>query len=257
MTTTTTLPRHPRTGLYALGILPSGRPVWPVLGGDETGSGGDGQGGQAGAGQQGAGGDGQGQQQGQGQQNDGNQQGQQGGQAPPVGPDGQPLDPARLQRLVDNLRSEIATLKGKQGGQQNGQGQAPGQQQNQQPQQQGQQTGQAPADDTAEQLRTANTKIAIFEHAGKHGANPTALTDSMSFMAKVAKLDPGAADYSTKLGDAIKKAVADHPHYATGQAPGTSPRGGSDGTGRPGAPNRPRTLQDAVAARMTSGPRRT
>lgn len=30
----TTLPVHPRTGLTALAVLPSGRPVWPVLGGN-------------------------------------------------------------------------------------------------------------------------------------------------------------------------------------------------------------------------------
>ncbi|GAA1455449.1 hypothetical protein [Nocardiopsis tropica] len=235
-TTPTPLPTHPTTGLRALGMTRRG-PIWPVLGGDETGSGGDGQGGTAGPGQTGAGGDGQGDQTG------GQQTGQQGGQAPQLGPDGQPWDPARAQALIDNLRAENTRLKGKQ----DGQGQAPGQQQNQGQQAQ-QQAGQAPADDTAEQLRTANTKIAVLEHAAKHGANPTALTDSMSFMAKVAKLDPGAADYSTKLGDAIKKALADHPHYATGQAPGTSPRGGSDGTGRPGATQQPKGLGGALRA---------
>jgi hypothetical protein len=208
-------------------------------------------------------GNGQGSGQQQGQQSDGGQQAQQQAGQAPLGPDGQPLDPARLQRLVENLREENRQLKqrGDQGGNggqqqaagQQGQGQAPAPQQNQQQPQ----AGQAPADDTAAQLRAANTKVAILTHAGKHGANPTALTDSMSFMAQVAKLDPAADDYTKKLSDAIKQAVADHPHYASGQAPGTSPRGGSDGTGRPGAPNRPRTLQDAVAARMAGGPRRT
>lgn len=52
-----TLPIHPRTGLTALGILPSGKIVWPAMGGDGTGDGGDGQGGNANGGQ-GPGGDG-------------------------------------------------------------------------------------------------------------------------------------------------------------------------------------------------------
>lgn len=40
------LPFHPFTGLRALGVLPSGRPVWPVLGGaPDNGSGGSGAGG--------------------------------------------------------------------------------------------------------------------------------------------------------------------------------------------------------------------
>jgi len=153
-----------------------------------------------------------------------------------LGPDGQPWDPARAETLIANLRQEIATLKGKQGSQEPA------------PQQPEPDAGQAPDDDTAEQLRAATTQLAVYQHAGKHGANPTALTDSMSFMDKVAKLDPAAADYTTKLGDAIKKAVTDHPHYASGQAPGGSPRGGSDGTGRPGAPNRPRGINGAVSA---------
>lgn len=36
---TNNLPVHPATGLRALGVLPSGRIVWPVLGGDGTGDG--------------------------------------------------------------------------------------------------------------------------------------------------------------------------------------------------------------------------
>ena len=39
MSETELLPVHPFTGLTALGILPSGRVVWPVLGGDGTGDG--------------------------------------------------------------------------------------------------------------------------------------------------------------------------------------------------------------------------
>jgi len=35
-----TLPIHPRTGLLAVGVLPSGRIVWPVLGGSGEGDGG-------------------------------------------------------------------------------------------------------------------------------------------------------------------------------------------------------------------------
>lgn len=255
--TSTDLPVHPTTGLVALGVTSRG-PVWPVMGGDGTGDGSTRQDG----GQQGAGGDGgqdTGQQQGQGQQDPGNQGQQQGGQEPPLGPDGQPLDPVRLQRLVENLRSEISTLKGKQNsGQQQpaqqGQGQAPApQQQNTQqpqPQQQGQQqAGQEPAptdDGTADKLAAATAELAIFKAAGKHGADPVKLTDSRSFMDKVADLPN--EDREKKLAELIKKTLDDYPHYRSGQAPGTAPRGGSDGTGRPGAPNRPKGLDGALAA---------
>lgn len=43
MTSIDTLPVHPTTGLTAVGVLPDGRPVWPVLGASGDGStGGDG-----------------------------------------------------------------------------------------------------------------------------------------------------------------------------------------------------------------------
>ncbi|WP_017612109.1 hypothetical protein [Nocardiopsis salina] len=43
MDTSNHLPVHPATGLRALAVLPSGRIVWPVLGGDGTGDGDTGQ----------------------------------------------------------------------------------------------------------------------------------------------------------------------------------------------------------------------
>lgn len=175
------------------------------------------------------------------QQQTGQDTGQQNQQ---LGPDGQPWDPDRAARLIENLRAEVADLKRKRssgsgsGGQQQGQGQAPTQQQ----------AGQEPADDaTADQLRAAQTELAVYRNAARHGADPTRLADSRSFMAAIGKLDPTADDYDKQVSDAIKKAVEDHPHYRSGQAPAT-PRGGSDGTGRPGAPARPRGLDGAVSA---------
>lgn len=186
------------------------------------------------------------------QQQTGQDTGQQDQQ---LGPDGQPWDPDRAARLIENLRAEVADLKRKRssgsgsGGQQQGQGQAPTQQQsNQQGQQPQQQAGQEPADDaTADQLRAAQTELAVYRNAARHGADPTRLADSRSFMAAIGALDPTADDYDKQVSDAIKKAVEDHPHYRSGQAPAT-PRGGSDGTGRPGAPARPRGLDGAVSA---------
>lgn len=173
------------------------------------------------------------------QQQTGQDTGQQDQQ---LGPDGQPWDPDRAARLIENLRAEVADLKRKRssgsgsGGQQQGQGQAPTQQQ----------AGQEPADDaTAAELTAAKTELLIFKAAGRYGADPAKLTDSRSFMDKVADLP--TEDRDKKLGDLIKKTLEEHPHYRSGQAPAT-PRGGSDGTGRPGAPARPRGLDGAVSA---------
>ena len=49
------LPIHPYTGLRALGVLPSGRPIWPVLGGSGEGDAGSGSGNGNGDGGQGEG----------------------------------------------------------------------------------------------------------------------------------------------------------------------------------------------------------
>jgi hypothetical protein len=211
-------------------------------------------------------GNGQGSGQQQGPQNDGGQQAQQQAGQAPLGPDGQPLDPARLQRLVENLREENRQLKqrgdlggngGQQqaAGQQQGQGQAPAPQQNQQQPQQGQQqAGQAPAIDeaTATQLRDQAAQLAVFKAAGRHSGDPIALTDSMSFMQQVRALDHTADDHESKVADLLKKHLEKNPHHRSGQAPGTSPRGGSDGTGRPGAPNRPQGLGGALSAHYAS-----
>jgi hypothetical protein len=236
MTTPTTLPTHPRTGLRALGITRRG-PVWPVLGGDGTGDGGDGQGGTAGAGQQQAAGDGRGA----GQQQPPAPPAPLAAPAPQLGPDGQPWDPDRAARLVANLRAELAEVKkAKQGGQQQGQGQAPA------PHSQ-QQAGQAPADTSATDRAQAD-ELAVWRAAADNGASAKALTDSRSFMDQVSKLDPSADDHGKKLAELIKKTVEKYPHYRSGQAPGGAPRGGSDGTGKPGAPTTPATLADALAA---------
>lgn len=54
--TALSLPIHHYTGLRALGVLPSGRIIWPVLGGNGEGDGGTGDGGAASAGGSGDGG---------------------------------------------------------------------------------------------------------------------------------------------------------------------------------------------------------
>lgn len=65
---------------------------------------------------------------------------------------------------------------------------------------------------TAAQRETRVTKVenAVLKRAGKHEANATLLVDSRTFMDSVADLDPAADDFTSKLDDAIKKAVADN-----------------------------------------------
>lgn len=94
--------------------------------------------------------------------------------------------------------------------------------------------------------RTLSIELAAYKAADRHGANPAALLDSRSFLKSVEGLDPSADDFTTQLDAAIKAAVENNAQLRTGQVPR---RGGGDFTGGPGAPKRPTSLQDAIAAR--------
>jgi len=77
------------------------------------------------------------------------------------------------------------------------------------------------------QLRS---ELLVFQLAGDHNANPTALLDSRAFANTLHGLDPAAEDYRTQVADAIKAAVAGN---ATLQTAGQGPsRGGAAGAGQ-------------------------
>lgn len=100
---------------------------------------------------------------------------------------------------------------------------------------------------TAAQRESRATKVenAILRTAGKHEANATLLVDSRTFMDSVKELDPSADDFSSKLDDAIKKAVDANEAFKVAPATTTRPKpvrqqgspsegkqGGSVSTGR-------------------------
>ncbi|MEV2249398.1 hypothetical protein AB0I94_02375 [Streptomyces sp. NPDC050147] len=95
--------------------------------------------------------------------------------------------------------------------------------------------------------RGLTVQLAIIDQADKHNANASALRDSVSFMESVKGLDPSAADFTTKLDDAIKDAVENNQQLRTGQVPR---RGGGDFAGGPGTTKRPTSLHDAIAAKL-------
>ncbi len=252
-----------------LGYRRDGRPIYAIAGGatdpatgDGNGGTGDGtQGGQQGTGQPGNTG-----------QQGGSQQGTQGGQNGQQSGDGQQgqtngdngedelakLDPAALAKMVRDLRAENAASRT------NAKQSAAAEAREQLAQEIGKALGLVKSDDDkadpaklAEQVsaaqqaqRAAAVELAVYKAAGKHGADPDALTDSRTFLDRVSKLDPTASDFPAKVADAVKKAVEDNPRYrAAGQAP---PRSGAPlpgGTGSKGSTG-PKSLHDAVAARI-------
>ncbi|QTU45635.1 hypothetical protein F3K20_12850 [Streptomyces scabiei] len=105
-------------------------------------------------------------------------------------------------------------------------------------------------DTTIATLTTSNrdltVQLAIYDHAEKHGANPKALRDSVSFLKSVEGLDPTATDFATKFDDAVKAAVEGNQQLR--MVPGVPRRGGGDFPGGPGTTGRPTSLGQAVAA---------
>jgi len=79
--------------------------------------------------------------------------------------------------------------------------------------------------------KTAAIELAVYRAAKEHGGSPTSLTDSRAFMTKVAELDPRAEDFSTKVTEAAKAAVAANPSLRSAPAAGSSTADHPGGTG--------------------------
>ncbi|MFE6742342.1 hypothetical protein [Streptomyces tubercidicus] len=103
--------------------------------------------------------------------------------------------------------------------------------------------------DVGAQLRTAQVELAAHRAAAEHGARADRLLNSRAFLDSVGALDPSGPKFEQQLGAAIKGAVdADPDLYRA--APGGPPRGGAEFNGPPSADQRPKSLHDAVAARL-------
>lgn len=69
------------------------------------------------------------------------------------------------------------------------------------------------------EARETRIELAALKAAPRHGADPALLSDSRSFMAAAAALDPAAADFAASLDAAIKKAVEENPALKAGASP--------------------------------------
>lgn len=96
-----------------------------------------------------------------------------------------------------------------------------------------------------EQARQTAVDLAVYRAAAANRANPDALLDSASFLAKVRTLDPTGADFNTQVTDAIKAAVTANQSLKATQAVGASGVELNGGTGETGQ------ITEAQLARMT------
>lgn len=85
-----------------------------------------------------------------------------------------------------------------------------------------------------DQARQTAVELAVYRAAAANKANPDALLDSASFLAKVRTLDPTGADFATQVTDAITAAVTANPILKATQAVGASGVDLGGGTGEQG-----------------------
>lgn len=102
-----------------------------------------------------------------------------------------------------------------------------------------------------DRARQTQVELAVYKTAGKHGGDPDALLDSRQFANAIAKLDPAATDFADQVGAAVKTAVDGNAKLAA-KAPKPkqepTPAGGAP---MDGAGNGKRQLGAADVARMT------
>jgi hypothetical protein len=84
---------------------------------------------------------------------------------------------------------------------------------------------------TTDELRLAKVELAVHKAAPTHQGDANALLDSRAFLAKVADLDPAAADFQTLVNAAIEKALAENPKLKAVQATGASAVDHAGGSG--------------------------
>jgi hypothetical protein len=108
----------------------------------------------------------------------------------------------------------------------------------------------AERDKATAKARDTAVELAVYKTAGKAGGDPDAVLDSRGFLAQVADLDPDAADFADKVTAAVKAAVKANPKLAAasaGQGPGKQ---GADHSGGGGQKTKPKTLTDAITAKL-------
>ena len=101
-----------------------------------------------------------------------------------------------------------------------------------------------------DRARQTAVELAVYKTAGKHGGDPDALLDSRQFATAIAKLDPAGDDFSDEVGKAVKAAVEANGKLAA-KAPEVKPEPKPAGAPMSGAPGGKRQLGAEDTQRMT------
>ncbi|NUV65656.1 hypothetical protein G6W57_00815 [Streptomyces sp. CAI-121] len=179
------------------------------------------------------------------------------------------FDPARFEKLVENLRGDVAAEKAKREaleqkakddqdtlmkrvaaafGLETDEAKPPTPEELAQ-QLAEEQTRTKASDDRA---RQREVELAVYKTAGKHGGDPDALLDSRNFAKAIEKLDPTADGFDEAVANAVKTAVDSNSKLAAKapepKEPEPTPAGGAP---MDGAGNGKRQLGAADVKRMT------
>ncbi|MFC8704088.1 hypothetical protein ACFUIV_18130 [Streptomyces anulatus] len=179
------------------------------------------------------------------------------------------FDPARFEKLVENLRGDVAAEKAKREaleqkakndqdalmkrvatafGLETDEAKPPT------PEELAQQLDEARGEtkESRAQARQTQVELAVYKTAGTHGGDPDALLDSRSFANAIAKLDPADTGFDEAVGKAVKAAVDSNKKLAAKapepKEPAPTPAGGAP---MDGAGNGKRQLGEADRKRMT------
>lgn len=163
------------------------------------------------------------------------------------------FDPAKFERLVENLRGDVAAEKAKrEAAEQKAQqdqadfmkkvaaafGIDTGEEKPPTPEELAKQLDEARGETKAsrDQARQTQVELAVYKSAGKHGGDPDALLDSRGFANAIAKLDPTSGSFNADVEKAVKQAVEANPKLAAKPEPAKPavPAGGAPMTGAPG-----------------------
>lgn len=178
------------------------------------------------------------------------------------------FDPARFEKLVENLRTEVADEKKKRSdAEQKARddqaafmkkvagafGLETDDEKPPTPEELAQQLDEARGEtkESRAQARQTTVELAVYKTAGKHGGDPDALLDSRSFANAIAKLDPSSDGFDEAVGQAVKAAVDGNSKLAAKapkQEPEPTPAGGAPMDGAGGGK---RQLGEADRKRMT------
>ncbi|MFD5940278.1 hypothetical protein [Streptomyces griseus] len=179
------------------------------------------------------------------------------------------FDPARFEKLVENLRGDVAAERAKREaleqkakddqdtlmkrvakafGLETDEAKPPT------PEELAKQLDEARGEtkESRAQARQTQVELAVYKTAGKHGGDPDALLDSRNFANAISKLDPTAADFDEQVGKAVKTAVDSNKKLAAKapepKEPEPTPAGGAPMDGAGGSKKQ---LGEADVARMT------